>query len=265
MDLPVTPYKWQFQPETGRAAGARQDYGSVINWFSAQGPLYERIRNVNQARNLKDEMNELRVNPEMAQSFNQWRPEQIAQPLGTPHIPPPIVGYATVSDLVQTRDGAQLSGPISGGALYSPSSYQLGDGRQYRKLTRDNHPFPHNWMVLENGKWSPIEMDGGFSGILKWFPKIPDFPAIMKYRRPGQQLQGTGVGLNPKSYLLLSEQATVPRSGGMTSNQFMYEFPPVVYNDPFSGSLENFPKEFNPLFDPQTSYLRSNVNTLQYN
>lgn len=52
--LPVTPYIWQYQPETGKTAGARQDYGSVINWLSSSPQLYQRIAAVNKERNVLD-------------------------------------------------------------------------------------------------------------------------------------------------------------------------------------------------------------------
>lgn len=49
--FPVTPYIWQYQPQTGETAGARQDYGSVINWLSSSPYLYERLAALNRERN----------------------------------------------------------------------------------------------------------------------------------------------------------------------------------------------------------------------
>lgn len=54
MAQPVTPYIWQYQPETGQTAGARQDYGSVINWLGSSPSLCQRIADVNRQRNVED-------------------------------------------------------------------------------------------------------------------------------------------------------------------------------------------------------------------
>lgn len=51
---PVTPYIWQYQPQTGETAGARQDYGSVVNWFSSSPLMCQRIAAINQQRNVLD-------------------------------------------------------------------------------------------------------------------------------------------------------------------------------------------------------------------
>lgn len=284
MDAPVTPYIWQYQPETGTAAGARQNYGSVINWLSADNRMYHRVQQVNQTRNAIDDIREQTVIPELAASFNDWNATQLTQPPGTAYrpAPGPLAGPTTMADKILTAEGEQLAGsrppPLSGGAALPPSAYSLGDGREYRKLTRDALPFPHNWMVKENGIWTPImdprpnlrtHMQGSGANALSSYPTLlynqPAVPPILAYSRPGQQLQGSGVVAPSGKVLgLLTESSRVPRTEGMTPQQFVNSFPPVVYDDPFSKRLAYFPKEFSPLFDPKSQYLASSLATLQY-
>ncbi|AEC32103.1 pVIII protein [Raptor adenovirus 1] len=47
---------------------------------------------------------------------------------------------------------------------------------------------------------------------------------------------------------LQAEEARVKAEPALTTRRFVREFPPVVYEDPFSGS--NFAFEFNPLYNP---------------
>lgn len=279
MNVPPTPYIWQYQPETGTAAGARQDYGSVINWLGSDNTMYHRVQQTNRTRNAIDDINEMTVDPTYARSFNNWDASQLNQPPGTrytalTHNP----DRYTTWDREITTEGAQLAGArpgsLSGGALLPPSEYHLEDGRQYRKLTRDGHPFPINWMVKENGIWSPIvdrsyqalPMEGGAANAISSYPTlVPVQPPILSYRRPGQQLQGGGVvSSRDKVASLLTESSRVPRNDGMTPYQFMNTFPPVVYDQPFSESLTEFPKEFNPLFEPREQVLASSLYSLKY-
>ncbi|WGZ76470.1 MAG: pVIII protein [Agile wallaby adenovirus 1] len=258
MDQPVTPYIWKYQPETGTAAGARQNYGAVINWLGADPKLYARIQEVNRQRNDLDIFRAAINRHEIASNFNNWPAYQIYQPAGTVYTPPSRLHISSVADAVATADGAQLSGgistPISGGG------YSLGDGRQYRKLTRDLLPFPTNWQVFEDGEWKNIS--GGSANATSSYPQMiyENQPTIVKYYRPGQQLQGY-FPTTPSTHLL-TEESRVPRSGGLDPVQFIREFSPVVYKNPFSKPLQYFPKEFNPLF--KNSFIRTNDYTLQY-
>ncbi|AII22577.1 pVIII [Lizard adenovirus 2] len=278
MDAPVTPYIWQYQPQTGKAAGARQNYGAVINWLSADNNMFHRVQTVNRARNLIDEIREETVRPDLAASFNDWTYDQLTQPPGTAYLPAPdpLTGPTTIRDKVLSAEGEQLAGSrpsvLHGGASLPPSAYSLGDGREYMKLTRDALPFPQNWMVKENGVWTPIveqraALRGGSANALSSYPTLLfNQPPILRYRRPGQQLQGSGV-IAPSSKVLslLSEAPRIPRTEGMTPYQFANSFPPVVYEDPFSQNLAVFPKEFSPLFEPENQVLASSLATLQYN
>ncbi|ABA47244.1 pVIII [Snake adenovirus 1] len=277
MEAPVTPYIWQYQPETGTAAGARQNYGAVINWLSSDNNMYHRVQEVNRQRNKIDDFREQTVRADMAHSFNDWKPQQLSQPASTAYLPAPnpIAGPRTIPDVIFTAEGEQLAGAspslLSGGASLPPSSYRLGDGREYRKFTRDAMPFPHNWLVKENGVWVPVEerdpllSEEGRNALSSYPTLTYAQPPILRYRRLGQQLQGGGV-VAPSSRVvsLLTEQPRMPRTEGMTPYQFSAEFPPVVYDHPFSRNLTLFPKEFSPLFDPKDQVLATSLATLQY-
>lgn len=245
MATPVTPYLWTYQPQTGSPAGARQDYGSVPCWFSAAPDLYHRIMALNEERNLLDE------NRAATRSF-----EVVAANTGTMHVPArdPTQDAKTLEDKVHTWEGEQLAG----------GSYQLGDGRRYRKLTRDNLPFPYNWQVFEDGGWKPIR--GGSCNALSSYPTVIYADYLDTYHLPGQQVQAPlrGAGKHLGDVHLLTEEATVPRQEGLTPLQFLSRFPPIVYKHPFSGNLAYFPKEFSPLFDPSKDPRRVTDYSLQY-
>nr|ABM88372.1 pVIII protein [Duck adenovirus 1] len=247
---PVTPYLWRYQPETGTAAGARQDYGAVINWFNSGPDLYRRIRDVNISRNNVEQTRALARTP-LSGNFNRWTAAQLTHPPGTRYRPYfPVDSIKGARERVATQQGQILAG----------AGYDLHDGRQYRKITRDALPFPHNWQVKDGSRW--LNLGGKGANSLTTYPVIADVPPIMRYGRPGQQLQGSG--FHRPSPALLTEGARVPRSHGMTVRQFVHEFPPVVFNHPFSEDITYFPKEFNPLFNPSEDYRASSDRTLQY-
>lgn len=268
MRQPVTPYIWQYNPQDGATAGARQDYGSVINWLSASPRLFERIKSVNLARNAYDEA-EARANRTGLNdvNINRWGPGEVYQPPGSSFVPALADDWSEATDFARTARGQQLAG----GSL----DYHLGDGRRYRKLTRDALPFPANWEVFEDGRWRMVPrraMTGGAADALASYPMILPAaevaanelrpPELGDYRRPGAQLQGRG--LPSQNLLLRTEGSRAPHYGGIAPLQFMREFPPVVYHKPFSGPLAYFPKEFSPLFDPDDDPRRTSALTLQY-
>lgn len=254
MQAPVTPYIWRYQPETGNAAGARQDYGSVINWLGSDPRMYSRVQAINQQRNdiINQDTTVNRIG--FSHNFNNWPSHELYQPMASSYIPATRTDISphTVSDFVATAEGVQLAG----------AGYQLGDGRKYRKLTRDALPFPRNWQVFEDGEWKNIT--GGSANATSSYPQLVyEVPKILKYSRPGQQLQGSGFRKSNNLHLL-SEESRRPRYGGMTPLQFSREFSPVTYNNPFDGSVLKFPKEFNPLFTPANDFRATNDSTLQY-
>ncbi|AIZ35778.1 pVIII [Psittacine adenovirus 3] len=244
MTAPVTPYLWTYQPQTGYPAGARQDYGSVPCWFNSAPDLYHRIMALNEERNLLD------VGRSSARAFQV----SAAAPASS-YLPAkdPSLADSVITDKVKTWQGEQLAG----------GSYRLGDGRQYRKLSRDSSPFPHNWQVYEDGSWKTIS--GGSCNALSSYPRAV-YADLETYSRPGQQIQAplTGRGKRLDSVHLLTEEATVPRQEGLTPLQFLSQFPPVVYSEPFSGNLAYFPKEFSPLFEPSKDPRRVTDYSLKY-
>lgn len=299
MAQPPTPYIWKYQPQTGGTSGATQDTSAVINWLQSDGRMFQRIRDVNLARNSIDKTRALLTRDHIAEHINNWPSTEVSQRIGIPYIPANNTSIQSTLDFVHTAEGEQLAGAgitmprfvsdVIGNANYSiphtrrfvseaittkdptkPSSlrgppYRLNDGRMYRKLTRDAMPFPHNYSVYEDGQWKRIDsLSGGAANALSSYPTLLYQPLIAQ-RRPGQQLQGGMFPLdNVRNLTLLEEEARVPRNGGLNPQQFIREFPPVVYTNPFSGDEAYFPKEFSPLFDPARTLLRTTDQTLQY-
>lgn len=262
MDQPPTPYIWQYQPQTGFTAGARQDYGSVINWLQADGRMFSRIRNVNLARNNIDKTRALLTRSSISGDINRWPSSEVSQYEGTPYIPAYSDDIRTTTDFLKTANGEQLAGS----GLNGPP-YYINDGRKYRKLTRDAMPFPHNYQVYEDGHWKRVEdLTGGAANALTSYPNLQytSIPPILRYARAGQQLQGGAVPFRQTQLALMTEESRVRRNGGINPHQFMNEFPPVVYEHPFDGNEAYFPKEFSPLFDPAKAFLRTTDQTLQY-
>lgn len=260
---PTTPYIWRYQPETGETAGARQDYGAVINWLHADGRMFSRIRDVNLARNAIDKGRALTTRHGLSENINNWTASELQQKPGFPYIPPTSAKLETYTDKLRTSEGEQLSG----GAAVGPP-YDLDDGRRYRKLTRDALPFPYNYDVFENGQWQRIHLSGTGANALSSYPTLEYIsvfpPPITRYSRPGQQLQGGAAPIPVENLALLEEVSRIPHRGGMNPEQFTAEFPPVVYEEPFDGNLFYFPKEFSPLFSPEQAMLRTTDATLQY-
>ncbi|AFV70648.1 pVIII [Bovine adenovirus 6] len=111
---------------------------------------------------------------------------------------------------------------------------------------------------------NPMDITGSGSNKLSSYPMITEnISPLMLYHRPGQQLQGSGTN-NNQNFHLLEEVSRQPRAGGLTPAEFLTEFPPIVYNHPFSKPLLFFPKEFDPLFSPQNDPRITTKQTLQY-
>lgn len=266
-----TPYLWQYQPETGLVAGARQDYGSEINWLGSDLQMFNRVQRLRRLRNqLEEEKGTKAADSSFAAHFNDWTLEDTK---GTPYVSMTHpISKTALSDMINSSEGVQMAGRNTPSTLYGGGlpQYSLGDGRQYRKLTRDAMPFPHNWFVKEEGIWKPVPIDpGDFSGgavnALSSYPNLQYLPPpILRYRRPGQQLQGRGQSLNTpfREEALLTERSRLPVTRGLDPSQFTLSFPPVVYKRPFSSSLSHFPREFSPLYDPNDSFLRSTTAAL---
>lgn len=220
------------------AAGAQQDYGSVINWLRADPYLCERVKRVNETRNAYANFDDITRDKPLGH-FNEWK-QQL----------PPIhrrrlknfgaKRLRALADDIATANGEQLAG----------SGYHLGDGKQYRKLTRDAHPFPINWQVFENGRWIPVPLSGGSANALSTYPTVLQARAFRDILPAGRQLQG-GFVLPPTRSEFLTEGPTVDVRRGLSPLAFARAFPPIAYRDPFSSpDPAFFPKQFSPLYDP---------------
>lgn len=79
----------------------------------------------------------------------------------------------------------------------------------------------------------------------------------MSWLRPDGVFQLGGGGrssFNPtQAYLTLQQGSSVPRSGGIGAVQFVQEFVPQVYFNPFSGPPDTFPDQFIPNYDIVTN------------
>ena len=160
MQQPVTPYLWNYEPQSGHVSGATQDYGAVINWLSADPRMFARVRNVNNTRNFLDKYRANVTRHDFAANFNNWPAEQVTHRKSLPYVPANDTSqsYNVINDFMSTADGAQIAGGQQ--TAMSGKGYALGDGRRYRKLTRDALPFPYNWQVSEDGKWRNIRGRG---------------------------------------------------------------------------------------------------------
>lgn len=263
MTQPVTPYIWNYQPETGQTSGAQQDYGSVINWLRADPALCSRIRNVNTARNhyLRSMKRDVTYGQPGGRRANKRR-EKLTRMRDN-------LQTQVLLDEIYTGEGQQLAG-----------GYALGDGRTYRKLTRDNLPFPHNWQVLENGRWKLIsgkdaQMANGYTlggesqrrNLTRNNRPLASEGQVFETRQWRPISGGSANALT--SYPFIVDEGLIGRGQVITENPegltplaFARSFPPLVYNTPFSGAAEYFPREFSPLYDPSRVYRPSRVNDL---
>ncbi|AKT26038.1 pVlll protein [Equine adenovirus 2] len=78
--------------------------------------------------------------------------------------------------------------------------------------------------------------------------QLNEYNRSYKLRPDGifQLAGGSRSSFNPNvtQYLALQGQPSVPRSGGLGSIQFIQEFVPTVYFNPFSGRPDTYPDEF---------------------
>ncbi|AXE75637.1 pVIII [Egyptian fruit bat adenovirus] len=85
---------------------------------------------------------------------------------------------------------------------------------------------------------------GGLTGGSLQLAEVP--PVGMPIRSDGVcQLAGGSADITPgHAYLLLQSSSTVPRAGGIGADQFVQEFVPSVYCNPFAGPPSSFPDQF---------------------
>lgn len=208
-----TPYVWTQQPQMGTAAGAAQDYSTRMNWLSA-GPHM-----INHVNYLRDTRNQLLMRqaamtetPRPVMNPRTWPAALIESP-----VRPPMAVTLPENELAEermTNDGMQLAGGgrVSHGAI-------RGQGLQLNEQLPHYRPFR-------------LRADGLF------------------------QLAGgarvTPSSLSRRNVLAISTAPSVPRSGGIGSWQFVQEFVPTVYLNPYSGPPDTYPDEFIPDYDVAT-------------
>lgn len=214
-----TPYMWSFQPQSGRAAGASQDYSTRINWMGA-GPAM-----INRVYGIRDQQNGILV----TQAAITETPRGVMNPPAWPARLLPQVSTAPTTlalprnELIETalsNSGAQLAGggglrlppptlpPIIGPELMTGGAVQLNE-----RVERYSHYSPR--------------ADG-------------------LYQLGG----GSRSSFNPlQAFLTIQQGSSVPRSGGIGAEQFVREFVPAVYLNPFSGPPDSFPNQFMPNYN----------------
>lgn len=215
-----TPYMWSFQPQSGHAAGASQDYSTRMNWLSA-GPSM--INQVNEIRDLRNKIlvtqAKITETPRAIMNPPVWPADLLPQ-----ERPPPLtvaLPRNESAEIAMTNSGAQLAG-----------------GR--RAL-----PATPMWVGIR-----------GADLLGRGITLSEDIPTASVLRPDGifQLAGGSRSSFNPlQAYLTLQQSSTQPRSGGIGSNQFVREFVPDVYLNPFSGPPDTFPDQFIPNYDIVTN------------
>ncbi|AKC34856.1 pVIII [Skunk adenovirus 1] len=210
-----TPYMWSFQPQLGNAAGAAQDYSTQMNWFSAGPSMINQVYKIRDLRNrILMTQAEITETPRSIMNPPIWPASMVAQPEPTPETVALPRNYSLENSM--TNSGMQLAG----GARLCPDP-------------------PYCFPI--NGRGITLS---------------EDIPSVSWLRPDGVfQLGGGGrSSFNPtQAYLTLQQGSSVPRSGGIGAVQFVQEFVPQVYFNPFSGPPDTFPDQFIPNYDIVTN------------
>ncbi|AWO77115.1 pVIII [Tree shrew adenovirus 1] len=214
-DIP-TPYVWTFQPQMGAAAGASQDYGTKMNWLSAGPSMIHRVNNIREARNrILLRQAALTETPRTVMNPPNWPSALLYHDVAPPTSVP--LPRNERLEIAMTNHGAQLAG---GGHTSLPEGLKrellFGSGIQL------NEQLP----VRPYG--AAVRADGTF-----------------------QLAGGSRSSFNPREELFLKLQSapSQPRSGGIGSWQFVEEFVPAVYYNPFSGPPGTYPDQFISNYD----------------
>lgn len=217
-----TPYMWSYQPQMGLAAGASQDYSTKMNWLSAGPHMISRVNNIRAHRNqLLLEQAALTATPRNNLNPPSWPASLVYQ-----ETPPPtnvLLPRDAQAEVQMTNLGAQLAG-----------------GARFRYRVHPTAPYvrPGIKKVIIRGKGVQLNDETVNSSL---------------GLRPDGVFQLAGSGRSSftprQAYLTLQSSASQPRSGGIGPLQFVEEFVPSVYFQPFSGSPGQYPDEFIPNFD----------------
>ena len=207
-----SPYMWSYQPQSGHAAGASQDYSTRLNWLSAGPGMINQVNAINRTRNdilLRQAM--LTETPRPVRNPPIWPASHLAQP--TPRQMTLELPRDTRAEVNMTNYGLQLAGGGVGDLpLLCINDGLCGSGLQ---------------LSSERPTASRLRPDGIF------------------------QLAGGGrSSFTPnEAFLTLQATSSQPRSGGVGSAQFVAEFVPSVYTNPFSGPPGTYPDQFISNYD----------------
>ncbi|AIE89168.1 L4 pVIII 25 kDa protein [Human adenovirus 55] len=211
-----TPYMWSYQPQMGLAAGASQDYSTRMNWLSAGPSMISRVNDIRAYRNqILLEQSALTTTPRQHLNPRNWPAALVYQESPAPTTV--LLPRDAQAEVQMTNAGAQLAGGS----------------------TLCRHKPRHNIKRLViRGRGIQLN-DESVSSPLGL--------------RPDGIFQIAGCGRSSftprQTVLTLESSSSQPRSGGIGTVQFVEEFTPSVYFNPFSGSPGHYPDEFIPNFD----------------
>ncbi|AEM06281.1 pVIII [Bat adenovirus 2] len=217
-----TPYMWSYQPQTGHAAGAAQDYSTQMNWFSAGPSMISQVYGIRDLRNkILTTQAEITETPRTIMDPPIWPASMVAQ-----EVPPPktvLLPRNYALEQAMTNAGIQLAG-----------------GRRLCPTTPC--PAPINEL--------PLALRGRGIQLSEDIPRA-------SYIRPDGIFQlggGSRSSFDPtQAFLTLQQASSAPRQGGIGAVQFVQEFVPEVYLNPFSGPPDTFPDQFIPNYDIVTN------------
>ncbi|ALE30370.1 pVIII [Simian adenovirus 13] len=220
-----TPYMWSYQPQMGLAAGAAQDYSTKMNWLSAGPHMIAQVNGIRAHRNqLLLEQAALTTTPRNQLNPPSWPASLVYQE--TPAPTTVLLPRDAQAEVLMTNSGAQLAGGACRYRSKGPTGLSAPLGIK-RVLIRGRGTQLNDETVSSSLGLRP---DGVF------------------------QLAGSGrSSFTPRqAYLTLQSSSSQPRSGGIGTLQFVEEFTPSVYFNPFSGAPGLYPDEFIPNFDAVT-------------
>lgn len=210
-----TPYVWTQQPQMGTAAGASQDYSTRLNWLSAGPRMIDRVNYLREARNqILIRQAALTETPRPVMNPRSWPAALIDTPIRRPVTV--ALPENEIAEERMTNEGMQLAG---GGHVPARQYHLRGHGLQLNEQLPRYHPYR-------------LRPDGMFqlAGGSRTLPS----------------------SLSTRHLVALSTAPSVPRSGGIGSWQFVQEFVPAVYLNPYSGPPDTFPDEFIINYDSAT-------------
>lgn len=217
-----TPYMWSYQPQMVLAAGASQDYSSRMNWLSAGPHMIGRVNGIRATRNqILLEQAALTSTPRSQLNPPNWPAAQVYQENPAPTTV--LLPRDAEAEVQMTNSGAQLAG----GSRHV----------RFRGRSSPYSPGPIKRLIIRGrGIQLNDEVVSSLAGL-----------------RPDGVFQLGGAGRSSftprQAYLTLQSSSSQPRSGGIGTLQFVEEFVPSVYFNPFSGAPGLYPDDFIPNYD----------------